>query len=159
MVRRFFIASLPEIRILKGMKLIRKKSFSGLGLFAGEPIKKKTFIIEYTGEAISHAEADRRGGKYLFEINSKITIDGKGRENLARYINHSHRPNAEVDIKKGKILISAIKDINVGDEITYDYGKEYVKEYCTPCKCDYCRTKKPKAKKKPARPRGGVAKK
>ena len=132
------------------MKLIRKRSFSGLGLFAGESIKKKQFIIEYVGEEITHAEADRRGGKYLFEINPKITIDGKGRENLARYINHSHRPNAEVDIKKGKILISAIKDIKAGEEVTYDYGKEYVKEYCTPCKCDYCRSKKSKNKAKTA---------
>lgn len=126
-----------------------KKSKTGLGLYADEDIKKGSFIIEYKGEKIDHAEADRRGGKYLFEINPRVTIDGKGRENTARYVNHACKPNAEVDIKKERIYISAIKNIKKGEEINYDYGKEYWDEFIKPhgCKCDSCEKKKMTKKK------------
>lgn len=121
-------------------KLKVKRSSAGLGLFADDPIKKGEFIIEYKGEKISRKEADERGGRYLFEINSRFLIDGKGRDNIARYINHSCRPNSEMDIKKGKILLYSIRNIKSGDELSYDYGKEYVDEYIKPygCRCIKC---------------------
>ncbi len=119
-----------------------KRSSAGLGLFAQQEFKRGDFIIEYTGEHIPTAEADRRGGKYLFILDDKTTIDGKGRENTARYINHSCKPNAEaeVDEEAHTIRISAKKRILVGEEITYDYGKEYCDEYIKPhgCKCAHC---------------------
>ncbi|HPS55079.1 MAG TPA: SET domain-containing protein-lysine N-methyltransferase, partial [Sedimentisphaerales bacterium] len=77
--------------------------------FANEPIKKKKFILEYSGELISDQEADRRGGRYLFKINSRWTVDGRNRDNLSRYINHSCKPNCEVETQGKKILISSIK--------------------------------------------------
>jgi hypothetical protein len=88
-------------------------------------------------------EANGKGGKYLFEINSRTTIDGSGRENLARYINHSCRPNCEATIKNKQIIIRSIKEIKPGDELTYNYGKEYFNEYIKPfgCKCAYCKKK------------------
>ncbi|MBI3671776.1 SET domain-containing protein [Candidatus Azambacteria bacterium] len=117
-----------------------KRSRSGLGLFAEDDIKKGDFIIEYTGKIISHDEANEKGGKYLFEINSKRTIDGSGRENKARYINHSCRPNCEVEIKKDRVFVYAKKKIKAGEELSYDYGKEYFDEYIKPygCRCDKC---------------------
>lgn len=122
--------------------VIVKRSTAGLGLFANTTFKRGDFIIEYTGEAISHEESDRRGGKYLFILSDAIVIDGKGRNNTARYINHSCKPNAEAetDEDEGKIRISAKKTILPGEEITYDYGKDYVDAYIKPhgCRCRTC---------------------
>ena len=116
-----------------------KRSSAGLGLFANQTFKKGDFIIEYTGEHIPTEEADRRGGKYLFILSDTVTIDGKGRSNTARYINHSCKPNAEAEIdeEESKIIIRAKKTINPGDEISYDYGKEYWNTHIKPygCKC------------------------
>jgi len=114
-----------------------KQSSAGLGLFATKPFKKGDFIIEYTGEIISREEADRRGGKYLFETSSRRVIDGKGRENVARYINHSCKPNCEPDVKGGRVKIYAIKKIAPGEEFTYDYGEEYFDDIIKPhgCRC------------------------
>ncbi len=121
-------------------KLKLKRSSSGLGLFTSESIKKGEFIIEYVGKMLNREEADIKGGKYLFEVSSKRTVDGTGRNNIARYINHSCKPNCEVEITKGRIFIYALHNIKVDTELGYDYGKEYVDEYIKPygCKCDLC---------------------
>lgn len=118
-----------------------KKGIAGLGLFALENIPKDTLIVEYTGEVISNDEADRRGGKYLFEINSKWTIDGKSRTNTARYVNHSCRPNAESDTIGKKVKYFAKRTIKAGEEITVDYGKEYFNDFIKPygCRCEKCK--------------------
>jgi uncharacterized protein len=116
------------------------RSKAGLGLFAVKPIKKGEFIAYYTGRIISNAEADRLWTKYLFELNSRWTVDGSTRRNIARYINHSCRPNAETDVKKLKVVITAIKNIQPGDEITYNYGRAYFNAFIKPmgCKCEAC---------------------
>ena len=126
------------------LKVKVKRSSAGLGLFAEEDIKKDSFVIEYTGNILSSKEADARGGKYLFEVNSRKVIDGSGRENKARYINHSCRPNCEIEIKKGRVFVYARKNIKKGEELSYDYGKEYFNEYIRPlgCKCKKCCNKK-----------------
>lgn len=117
-----------------------KKSCTGLGLYSNIPLKKGEFVIEYTGKILTTNEANDKGGKYLFEISGRTTIDGSGRDNLARYINHSCRPNCEAEIKNKRIMIYAIKRIESGDELTYNYGKEYFDEYIKPfgCKCAHC---------------------
>lgn len=114
-----------------------KRSNAGLGLFSCESIKKRDFIIEYIGEVISRKEANKRGGKYLFETSSDRVIDGKGRHNKARYINHSCKPNCEIDVKGGRVFVLAIRDIKKGEELAYDYGKEYFDDIIVPdgCKC------------------------
>ena len=84
------------------LKYMVKRSSAGLGLFAAKAFKRGERIIEYTGEKISEDEANDRGGKYLFELNERWTIDGKGRENTARYINHSCKPNAYPDLRQGR---------------------------------------------------------
>jgi uncharacterized protein len=131
----------------------RKKPFrigrsrTGLGLFATEEIPKRAFIVEYKGRRVSNEEAERleaRGNRYLYEINSRWTIDGTTRRNIGRYANHSCRPNAESARSKGKVILRSIKKIRPGDEITYDYGDDYFKNVITPrgCKCDKCRSKR-----------------
>lgn len=122
-------------------KLVKvKRGLSGLGLFAEEPIKKNEMIIEYIGNILTKEEVDKiASNQYLFEITRNKTIDGSPRWNIARYCNHAcdGAANAESDIKKGRVFIKAIKNIKAGDEIVYDYGEEFVKEYIAPhgCRC------------------------
>lgn len=118
----------------------------GLGLFAVEPIKKGEFIVEYTGRKITTTEANQLTTKYLFEIDDKITIDGAVRNNVARYANHSCKPNVEVEIENGKINLYAKKNINQGEKLVYDYGKEYFDMFIKPhgCKCASCAVTKAK---------------
>ena len=123
-----------------------KRSIAGLGLFTTIPITKGDLVIEYTGEKITEAEANRRGGKYLFELNDNWTIDGKGRENKARYLNHSCRPNCypELDENEEHIFIFAKRNIKAGEELTYDYGKMYFDDLITKdgCGCEKCAEKR-----------------
>ena len=115
-----------------------RRSSAGLGLFATEPIKKGSRVIEYVGRVVSKEEAYTSRSKYLFEINKNKTLDGKPRINPAGYINHSCRPNCESDIIKGRVYIIALRNIKPGEELTYDYGKEYWLEHCQPCRCPKC---------------------
>jgi uncharacterized protein len=126
------------------------RSPTGLGLFATKPIRKGTRIIRYFGPLLDSKKKkdDAIENKYLFELNNRWTIDGSVRENVARYINHACRPNAESDVKprKRKVFIRAIKNIEPGDEINYDYGTDYFKAYLKPigCKCVACEKKRKK---------------
>jgi uncharacterized protein len=132
-------SKMPELSFRIG------RSATGLGLFATDVIEKGTFIIEYIGPKITSEEVQRRRHtRYLFEINSRWTIDGAPRWNTARYINHSCRPNAEATVSRGKIRIKAIKRIKPGDEITYNYGKNYFETFIKPigCKCRSCEQKR-----------------
>ena len=122
-----------------------KRTAVGLGLFTQKPFSRGQLVVEYTGKLLPSEEAYRRGGKYLFEVNSKWIVDGKGRENISRYINHSCRPNCEPRTRGMRILIYARRSIKPGEELTYDYGKEYFDELIKPkgCRCDHCAAGKP----------------
>jgi hypothetical protein len=126
------------------------RSRTGLGLFATRPIRKGTKIIRYFGPLLDSRKEkdDAIENKYLFELSNRWTIDGSVRENIARYINHGCKPNAESDVKprKRKVFIRAIKNIEPGEEISYDYGTDYFKAYLKPigCKCDACEKKRRK---------------
>lgn len=113
------------------------RSSAGLGLFATRVFKKGERIIEYFGREISKEEEYTSKSKYLFEVNSRKTIDGTQRDNFARYINHSCKPNCEPNIVKGRVWIDAIKNIKPDEELTYDYGDEYFNEHIKPfgCRC------------------------
>lgn len=128
------------------------RSRTGLGLFATAPIEAGAFIIEYKGRRITNAESARRearGARFMFELDSRWTVDGSNRRNLARYANHSCRPNAESDIVKGKVIFRAIRNIKPGDEITYDYGEEYFELFLAGrCKCERCMERRRKARKR-----------
>ena len=143
---------MPHISPRRPYRLARSRT--GLGLFATKPIPKGTFIIKYWGPKLPSKIADDLDNRYLFEISKRWTVDGSPRRNIARYINHSCRPNAESDVVKGEILITAIKNIAVGDEITYDYGKEYFDTFIKPhgCRCLGCKHKRTeeRAKKRAA---------
>ncbi len=126
------------------------RSPTGLGLFATKPIKKGSKIIRYFGPLLDSKKKkeDAIENKYLFELTNRWTIDGSVRKNIARYINHACKPNAESDVKprKRKVIIRAIKNIEPGEEINYDYGTDYFKAYLKPigCKCAACEKKRKK---------------
>ncbi len=135
------------------------RSLTGLGLFATEPIKKKAFIVEYKGRRLNNEQAEKleaRGSRYLYELNSRWTIDGSSRRNLGRYANHSCRPNAEShQINGRKVILRAIKAIKPGEEITWNYGRDYFLNVITPsgCKCVKCREKRNARRRELARAR------
>jgi hypothetical protein len=128
---------------------VRESEIQGRGVYAARAIKKGTWIIEYTGERISHAEADmryddenmERHHTFLFTIDEHICIDAFIGGNEARYVNHSCDPNCETVLAEGEIHIVAMREIAAGEELTYDYGytldEESVEEALQryPCRC------------------------
>ena len=124
------------------------RSPSGLGLFATKPFKKRAYIVTYRGRKITNAEADvleAKGSRYMFEINSRWTIDGSRRWNVARYVNHSCRPNAEAVERKGpRIVYVARRRIKPDEEITVDYGKDYFDAFIgkSRCRCVKCKERR-----------------
>jgi uncharacterized protein len=123
------------------------RSFTGFGLFAIRSIKKREKIAEYKGPRVDADEAvrlERRGNRYLYEINPRVTIDGSPRSNIARYANHSCNPNAESYTYGGRVFIRAMRNIKPEEEITYDYGNDYLKYVIgrSRCKCARCRRRR-----------------
>lgn len=120
------------------------KSGAGFGLFAAEDIPAKRFIIEYWGKLVSDEVANRVAGRYLFDLGNGKTILGGTRKNIARYINHACKPNAEARAYGNRIQIYSKKRINAGEEIAFNYGKEYFHAYIKPrgCMCQTCVKKK-----------------
>jgi hypothetical protein len=108
---------------------VRRSDVHGLGVFAAQRIAKGTRIIEYVGERVSHDEADRRyeekdandSHTFLFIVDSKTVIDAGTDGNDARFFNHSCDPNCESTVEKKRVYIEAIRDIEAGTELTYDY--------------------------------------
>src|SRR6201994_82007 len=108
---------------------VRRSAVHGLGVFAAKQIPKGTRIIEYVGERVSHDEADRRyeekdandSHTFLFIVDRKTVIDAGVDGNDARFFNHSCDPNCESTVEKRRVYIEAIRDIEPGAELTYDY--------------------------------------
>lgn len=123
-------------------KLAVRRAATGLGLFASRRIPAGVRIIEFVGKLITGEEAELKGGKYLFEIDENRYIDGGARTNLARYLNHSCRPNAVAYISGKRIWIWSKRSIRAGEEITFNYGRAFVKEYLPSlglkCRCAKC---------------------
>ncbi len=109
---------------------VKPSKIQGLGAFAAARIAKGTRIIEYTGERISPAEADRRYNDdasdhprvLLFSVDNRTVIDAAVGGNEAQYINHSCEPNCAAVTDKKRIFIEALRDIRLGEELLYDYN-------------------------------------
>ncbi len=129
------------MRVNGKRRFVVRRTRSGLGLFSAKSFARGDFVIEYTGVLLPNEAADRRGGRYLFQVDSRWTIDGSGRENLSRYINHSCGPNCVAYIRGKRVLIYTRRKIFPGEELSYDYGKEYFDAYIRPrgCRCAVCR--------------------
>ena len=122
---------------------IKKSNIDKKGLVASKNIKSGTRIIEYIGKLITKKETDENPkfdnekDIYLFNLNNRYDLDGDYNWNTARLINHSCNPNCEVEGKGLKLWITAIKNIEKGEELSYGYGFSYSKEDLNNfiCKC------------------------
>ena len=122
---------------------IRKSKIDNYGLYAAQNIKKGSKIIEYKGKVITRREAeenpkyDNDKAIYLFNLNKRYDLDGDFKFNTARLINHSCDPNCEVFGEGMKIWIFAMKNIKKNEELSYDYGFSFDKNFKNyPCKCN-----------------------
>jgi uncharacterized protein len=108
---------------------VRRSRIQGRGVFATRRIRRGMRIVEYRGEIIDEAEADRRypwtdderHHTFLFRLDDGSVIDAGRRGNAAKYINHSCDPNCEAVEEDGRIFIDAVRDVRKGEELVYDY--------------------------------------
>jgi SET domain-containing protein len=122
-------------------RIVRRKSkVHGFGVFALEPINKNRRIVDYDGELIDHRESLRRETKYLergciwcFTVNRRWVRDANVGGNIARFINHSCRPNCYSQVIGHTIWIRAARNIRPGEELTYDYYTDGEKTIA--CRC------------------------
>ena len=102
---------------------VGKSRIAGQGLFTLQDITKDTRIIRYVGERISKAESTKRiaaGNVYIFTFSGQYDMDGTVLSNTARYINHSCAPNCRTELTRRSIWVSALRDIHVGEELTFN---------------------------------------
>ena len=136
-----------------------KRASAGRGLFTLEGIPKGACIVEYAGRTLKEVEWRASRSRYLFKVTDKKTIDGWNKKNLARYINHSCRPNCEIQIRKGRVFVMAKRPIKPSEELAYHYGEEYFDQGIKPigCKCLRCQpATKDRKNRRTRRSLGGV---
>jgi SET domain-containing protein len=134
---------------------VRRSSVHGRGVFAVAPIARDELIIEYTGEVIGWPEALRRhphdpedpNHTFYFSLEGGKVIDAKVGGNSSRWINHACEPNCQADETDGRVFIRALRDLQPGDELFYDYGlvlderqtAKLKKQYACRCGSPACR--------------------
>lgn len=143
-------------RIPKPRVAVRNSPIHGRGVFAVTAIAKGARILEYTGERMTHAKADRLYGDLhegsshtmLFAANDKVVIDATKRGGPARWINHSCAPNCEANEEDGRVFIDAVRAIKPGEELSYDYNLVLEERHTAkqkrehPCHCGARRCRK-----------------
>jgi len=120
----------------------RRSRIHGWGVYATRTITKNTQIIDYAGEKISNQESLRRERRYIqrghiwcFKLTNRTVVDAGVGGNVARFINHSCKPNCYIHIKQGRIWVRAARRIRRGEELTYHYntdGEALIKCRCRP---------------------------
>ncbi len=162
---------------------VRNSPIHGFGVFALRRIRKGTTVMEYIGERISHAEADRRyenkadddNHTFLFTVDARTVIDGGVGGNEARYINHACDPNCESTTYDRRVFVECIRTIQKGEELFYDYQIQRDPEdppnvdriFACRCGAATCRgsmlaplvKKRPKSKRAKAKSKSGATKK
>jgi SET domain-containing protein len=154
---------------------VRHSPIHGYGVFAARRIRKGTTVIEYLGDRVTHAEADARyedkdpndNHTFLFTVDAKTVIDAGVNGNEARYVNHGCDPNCESTTAKKRIFIEAIRTIQAGEELSYDYQIGRDKDdasnvdeiYACRCGAANCRGSMLEAPKKPKKPQKPKTKK
>jgi hypothetical protein len=152
---------------------VRHSRVHGYGVFAARRIRKGTTVIEYLGDRVSHDEADARyedkdpndNHTFLFTVDSKIVIDGGVGGNEARFINHGCDPNCASTAQNKRIYVEAIRTIQPGEELVYDYQIERDPEdppnvdeiFACRCGAEMCRGSMLVARKKPGKRRAAKA--
>ena len=122
--------------------VIRRSKIHADGVCTTAPIKKRSVVVEYTGPRLTNDRADEiydhSPRTYLFGlVDGEHVVDGDG---IAAFINHSCDPNCEADEVKGRVIIRAVRRIEAGEELAYDYNL-YDGDLEDPAIC-HCGTKK-----------------
>jgi hypothetical protein len=158
---------------------VRSSGIHGKGVYATQRIRKGTRIVEYLGDRITHQEADDRyatkgqddGHTFLFVVSDRIVIDAGVGGNDARFINHRCEPNCDTVIEDDRVFIEAVRAIEPGEELGYEYGltwestddPEELANYACRCGAPNCRgtmlDEEPVDKKKPAQRRKAAKRK
>jgi hypothetical protein len=143
----------------------RKSGVHGKGMFAVAPVAEGQHLIEYIGQRIDWQEALARhphdpsqpNHTFYFSLEGGDCIDANVGGNDSRWINHSCAPNCEADELHGRVFIKALRNIDTGEELFYNYGLVIDEKYTKKLKADYacwCGAKKcrgtmlaPKSKK------------
>jgi hypothetical protein len=110
----------------------------GQGGFAARFIAKGARVIEYIGERITKAESLRRceaQNWFIFSLDGEFDLDGDVAWNPARFFNHSCAPNCEAICEDGRVWIVALRDLQPGEEITFNYGYDLIDYEEHPCRC------------------------
>jgi SET domain-containing protein len=166
-------SALTDAGASRGRRIqVRRSGIHGKGVFALQPIAAGETILEYTGKVITWKQAQKRpphnpdepNHTFFFHIDDKHVIDGGDGGNAAKWINHACGPNCEADEddEEHRVFIKALRDIEPGEELNYDYGlilegkhtKEVKEEFACRCGTPECRgtmlapKKKDKDKKK-----------
>jgi SET domain-containing protein len=134
---------------------VRESGIHGKGVYAIRPIKAGDTVLEYKGEIITWKKAQRLhphdpnqpNHTFYFHLDDGHVIDAKYRGNSARWINHSCEPNLEANQEGYRVFLTALRDIKVGEELSYDYGlmidgrktQKLKKEYACLCSAANCR--------------------
>jgi uncharacterized protein len=134
---------------------VRSSGIHGKGVYATQRIRKGTRIVEYLGDRITHEEADDRyeakgqddGHTFLFVVSDRIVIDAGVGGNEARFINHRCAPNCDTVIENDRVFIEAVRTIEPGEELGYEYGltwestddPEELENYACRCGAPNCR--------------------
>ncbi len=127
---------------------VRDSEIHGRGVYSKAFIPKETQIIEYIGELIDKDESEKRAlsqhakskktgdaAVYIFTLSKNYDIDGNVPWNTARLINHSCNPNCEAWVIGRRIYIYSLRDIQKGEELSFDYGFDIECFEDHPCRC------------------------
>ncbi len=117
---------------------VRCSTIHGTGGFATKNIPSGARVIEYVGRKVSKAESLQlceANNQYIFTLDEENDLDGNVSWNPARFLNHSCAPNCEAELVEGQIWIVALRDIQAGEELVFNYGYDLEDFREHPCKC------------------------
>ena len=149
------VPSVPTVPTTGRRTQVRQSGVHGKGVYAVRPIAAGERVLEYRGELITWKEALRRHPHdpsnpqhtFYFHIDDKHVIDGKENGNSAKWINHACEPNCESDEIDGRVFIHALRDIEPGEELFFDYRLVIDGRYTPKLKREYeCRCGSPKCR-------------
>jgi len=116
----------------------RDSTIHGRGGFAALDIATGTRVVEYAGQKINKTESLRRcelNNPFIFSLDAESDLDGDVEWNQAKWLNHSCAPNCEAELIDGRIWIVAKRDIQAGEEVTFNYAYDLESFREHPCHC------------------------
>jgi hypothetical protein len=125
-----------------------RDTLRGNGLVANVNINADSFVLPYTGDILTGAQARRRqedqrasgdGHFYLVMVDADVYIDAKTHGNLSRFMNHSCQPNC-VSFRwmvNGNMCLGLVakNTVAAGTELTFDYRLPLHEKWDFVCEC------------------------